>query len=380
MEMFRQVCILAGCDYLQSISGLGIKRAHAIMKKYRSVDKVISALRIDPNFIVPEDYEEQFRKAELTFLHQRVFDPDKQSIVPLTSFPAHFDEESFDFLGPELPCQVARDIASGRICPITKVPFEISDENSAPSSTQNQVIPGVQSNRKKKRSLSTLPLQKNTISNYFTPVTIATSKPFVRPRRSSTPFRILEDNESFSYLSISKTDKMNCVDRRIGILAPRTPSPPPPSSPILYENDELLPKSSSFTSDHSQEADENDEASSKSPKKASTTTVIVSKRFKKQTEAMTVLPSVLEQSIPHFGVNLLSSPFVNCRQRRLTLSALDDKKSYLKQWLCESDPNDSIGCTNRFSDESSSQGTLSDLETEVIKSDEKCPNNHHTLS
>jgi len=83
MEMFRQVCILAGCDYLQSISGLGIKRAHVIMKKYRSVDKVISALRIDPNFIVPEDYEEQFRKAELTFLHQRVFDPDKQSIVPL---------------------------------------------------------------------------------------------------------------------------------------------------------------------------------------------------------------------------------------------------------------------------------------------------------
>jgi exonuclease-1 len=38
--MFRQVCILAGCDYLPSIPGMGVKKAHGLVKKYGSAEKV----------------------------------------------------------------------------------------------------------------------------------------------------------------------------------------------------------------------------------------------------------------------------------------------------------------------------------------------------
>lgn len=32
-DFFRHMCIIAGCDYLESLPGIGIKRAHNLMKK-----------------------------------------------------------------------------------------------------------------------------------------------------------------------------------------------------------------------------------------------------------------------------------------------------------------------------------------------------------
>jgi 5'-3' exonuclease len=37
---FRHMCILSGCDYAGSISGLGVKKAHALLKKYKDIEKV----------------------------------------------------------------------------------------------------------------------------------------------------------------------------------------------------------------------------------------------------------------------------------------------------------------------------------------------------
>ena len=34
------MCILAGCDFLPSIPGIGIGKAHAVVKKYRNVERV----------------------------------------------------------------------------------------------------------------------------------------------------------------------------------------------------------------------------------------------------------------------------------------------------------------------------------------------------
>lgn len=39
-QMLLEMCILSGCDYLQSLPGMGLKRAHALMKKLKSYDKV----------------------------------------------------------------------------------------------------------------------------------------------------------------------------------------------------------------------------------------------------------------------------------------------------------------------------------------------------
>jgi len=42
-QMVLEMCILSGCDYLQSLPGMGLKRAHASIKKFRSYDKVSAA-------------------------------------------------------------------------------------------------------------------------------------------------------------------------------------------------------------------------------------------------------------------------------------------------------------------------------------------------
>lgn len=48
---------------------------------------------------VPPLYEESFKKAILTFQHQRVYDPVSQDIVHLSDL-ADDVEENLDFLGP----------------------------------------------------------------------------------------------------------------------------------------------------------------------------------------------------------------------------------------------------------------------------------------
>ncbi|KAK8608121.1 hypothetical protein V6N13_023552 [Hibiscus sabdariffa] len=41
-QMLLEMCILSGCDYLQSLPGMGLRRAHALIKKFKSYDKGVS--------------------------------------------------------------------------------------------------------------------------------------------------------------------------------------------------------------------------------------------------------------------------------------------------------------------------------------------------
>ncbi|VFQ88464.1 unnamed protein product [Cuscuta campestris] len=97
-QMVLEMCILSGCDYLQSLPGMGLKRAHALIKKFRSYDKVIKHLKYN-TVAVPPLYEESFKKAIMTFLHQRVYDPVSEALVHLSDIPDGTDED-LEFLGP----------------------------------------------------------------------------------------------------------------------------------------------------------------------------------------------------------------------------------------------------------------------------------------
>jgi len=44
-DMLLTMCVLSGCDYLSSIPGVGPKRAHALISKFKTFDKVRSGLR-----------------------------------------------------------------------------------------------------------------------------------------------------------------------------------------------------------------------------------------------------------------------------------------------------------------------------------------------
>ena len=100
MDQFKHMCILSGCDYLSSIPGIGLKTAYKLLRKHRTVEKVINAVRFEMSMTVPVDYLNMFRNAEATFKHQRVFDPTLMRTVPLT--PASDEElQRIDsFIGP----------------------------------------------------------------------------------------------------------------------------------------------------------------------------------------------------------------------------------------------------------------------------------------
>ena len=51
-EYFRHFCILAGCDYLDSIPGIGIKRSHTFMKKVSQLQMETSEVINQPNAFV----------------------------------------------------------------------------------------------------------------------------------------------------------------------------------------------------------------------------------------------------------------------------------------------------------------------------------------
>ncbi|XP_062114782.1 plastidic glucose transporter 4-like [Humulus lupulus] len=97
-QMILEMCILSGCDYLQSLPGMGLKRAHALIKRSTTYDQVIKHLRYSISS-VPPLYEESFKKALLTFQHQRVYDTITEKIVHLSDISGNIEDDR-DFLGP----------------------------------------------------------------------------------------------------------------------------------------------------------------------------------------------------------------------------------------------------------------------------------------
>lgn len=39
-DQFLQLCVMAGCDFLAQMPGIGIKKAHGVLRKYRTFTKV----------------------------------------------------------------------------------------------------------------------------------------------------------------------------------------------------------------------------------------------------------------------------------------------------------------------------------------------------
>ncbi|KAL5998531.1 hypothetical protein ACLOJK_009474 [Asimina triloba] len=120
------MCILAGCDFLPSVPGIGIKRAYALVSKYRNLDRILSVLKHEKGRLMPEDYSLSFKEALAVFRHARIYDADAQMLKPMKPVPLELQQSfdsNLDFLGPvelrELPPSVAAAIAQGKVDPIT---------------------------------------------------------------------------------------------------------------------------------------------------------------------------------------------------------------------------------------------------------------------
>ncbi|KAG0043997.1 Rad2 nuclease [Gryganskiella cystojenkinii] len=125
MTEIRHMCILSGCDYLPSIPGMGLRTAQRLLRRFKTVDKVVRYVRMEnPGMKVQSNYEEDFHRADLTFLYARVYDPTTKSMVHLNDVPEELQElvqtDEYDFLGPSLDQEVLTGIATGRLDPISK--------------------------------------------------------------------------------------------------------------------------------------------------------------------------------------------------------------------------------------------------------------------
>eukprot|EP00794_Sanderia_malayensis_P020244 gene20244-22226_t len=102
MEKFRHMCILSGCDYLPSVKGLGLYKAHKFLKKSTNVYKAIQLIKSDKKLKVPDNYAEDFRKTDAVFKYQSVFDPRTKAIVRINEVSEADDvtDEELQYAGP----------------------------------------------------------------------------------------------------------------------------------------------------------------------------------------------------------------------------------------------------------------------------------------
>lgn len=86
------ICILSGCDYINSIKGIGLITAVKLFQKEKTVEKFVTSLAHKKT--IPSDYIEQFYQAKKTFLYHIVYNPINKKRL-------YFNETSkvFPFLG-----------------------------------------------------------------------------------------------------------------------------------------------------------------------------------------------------------------------------------------------------------------------------------------
>lgn len=81
-DEFIDLCILLGCDYCESIRGIGPKRAIELIQQHRSIEEILHNID-QKKYIVPEDWN--YEKARELFKEPEVTDPaniDVRLIIP----------------------------------------------------------------------------------------------------------------------------------------------------------------------------------------------------------------------------------------------------------------------------------------------------------
>ena len=94
-------CILAGCDYLPSIKGIGIKKAVDFLHRSGGkIDGTVRRLQFEKAFMgkIPDDYAKTVKKIALVFKYQRIYDPHKKGFSSLEPLPEDLNDEATNVL------------------------------------------------------------------------------------------------------------------------------------------------------------------------------------------------------------------------------------------------------------------------------------------
>ncbi|KAI6961883.1 PIN domain-like protein [Hortaea werneckii] len=112
--------MLSGCDYLAGIEKMGLKTAYRLVRKHKSLDRIVRAVQFDGKMKVPPGYIEAFTAAERTFLYQWVFCPLAMRVVNLNKVPAELDIADMPYIGTASDADEATAVAYGDLDPNTK--------------------------------------------------------------------------------------------------------------------------------------------------------------------------------------------------------------------------------------------------------------------
>jgi exonuclease-1 len=109
-----------------------------MLRKSKTPERVVRLLQFEGKR-VSENYLTHFYQAELTFLHQWVFCPEKKELVHLTDLEGTRTAEEMPFIGAHVEPELARAIARGDVNPITKAPIVIATTPSKRRHSQTTI-------------------------------------------------------------------------------------------------------------------------------------------------------------------------------------------------------------------------------------------------
>lgn len=81
-EQFVDLCILLGCDYCDSIRGIGPKRAIELVAQFECIEKILDNID-QKKYIVPEDWN--YAQARELFYNPEIANPDSIDVISFTS-------------------------------------------------------------------------------------------------------------------------------------------------------------------------------------------------------------------------------------------------------------------------------------------------------
>ncbi|KAI9552825.1 hypothetical protein GHT06_020707 [Daphnia sinensis] len=148
MDEFIDLCIMLGCDYCDTIKGIGAKRAKDLIDKHRCIEKVIENLDTK-KYAIPEDWP--YQEARRLFKNPDVLDPetidlkwnqpDEEGLVKFLCGDKNFNEERIRG-GAKKLCKAKQGQTQGRLDTFFKVlPSNKPSTPSTPASKRKAEEP-----------------------------------------------------------------------------------------------------------------------------------------------------------------------------------------------------------------------------------------------